>query len=379
MEENTFNFNQFVDRGDKIKEISDGLLKFNNVIITGYAGTGKTVLAKMYAHQNPLNFQNINYLYGYELELGEKTISNFRQYFLRERSISEENTLWIIDEFQSIISEKIKTEIFQLSKEGRKYGHKLIIVSQTNPDKIIQSNSVTINLDGLSREQIRELISNKLEISKELFYQQRDVDQIGKILEGNPLAIDLIANYAKTYNVSFSEIFDVLNKDLVYKSPIIDNLDFKWATEKKSKIITDVRFVNSNLIEKISKQPKLIYELTPRKFEELIADLLHKQGYNITLTQETRDGGKDIFIAENKLIGNFLYYVECKRNSPKRPVGVNVVRELYGTITADRATAGIIVTSSYFSPDAIEFRDKVKNQISLIDYLNLQEWMKKIK
>ena len=56
-----------------------------------------------------------------------------------------------------------------------------------------------------------------------------------------------------------------------------------------------------------------------------------------------------------------------------------MVRELYGTIMADKVTAGILVTSSYFSPDAHEFREKIKNQISLIDYIKLQQWFNNLR
>ena len=116
-----------------------------------------------------------------------------------------------------------------------------------------------------------------------------------------------------------------------------------------------------------------------RQFEFLVAELFEKKGYKVTPTPQTWDGGKDIFILEEKIIGTFLYYVECKKNAPERPVGVRVIRELYGTLTHDRATAGIVVTSSFFTKPAKSFVEKIKHQMSLIDFLQLIKCIEDLK
>jgi len=118
--------------------------------------------------------------------------------------------------------------------------------------------------------------------------------------------------------------------------------------------------------------------LTPRQFEEYTAELFEKRGYKVKLTPETRDGGKDLLIIQGDTLGEFLIYTECKRYAPDNPIGVRIVRELFGTIIADRATAGIIVTSSYFSPDAIVFTEKIKHQMSLVDFVKLKKWIEQI-
>ena len=144
------------------------------------------------------------------------------------------------------------------------------------------------------------------------------------------------------------------------------------------KLITDIRIVNS-LIQKIYKTPEEIHKLTPRQFEELIAELFTKQGYSVQLTKETRDGGKDLMILENNILGNFLIYGECKKYSQDNHIGVKLVRELYGTVIADKATAGIMITTSYFSNEAKSYTEKIKHQMSLIDYNILKLWLEKLK
>lgn len=66
-----------------------------------------------------------------------------------------------------------------------------------------------------------------------------------------------------------------------------------------------------------------------------------------------------------------MIYAECKRYSQKHPVNVGLVRELYGTIEADKATAGIMVTTSYFSKDARKFQGKINGRMNFIDYSEL--------
>ncbi len=39
-----------------------------------------------------------------------------------------------------------------------------------------------------------------------------------------------------------------------------------------------------------------------------MAELFKKMGYDVELTKETRDGGKDIYIAQKTDIGNRRYY-----------------------------------------------------------------------
>ncbi len=134
----------------------------------------------------------------------------------------------------------------------------------------------------------------------------------------------------------------------------------------------------SNLIESLHLRPEGLYSLSPRKFEELIAELLHREGMIIHLLPETRDGGRDILAITEDSLGRHLYYVECKRFAKNRPVNVGLVRALFGAVEKDRATAGLLVTTSYFSRDANNFREEIKHRMSFKDYTNLIEWLKKL-
>lgn len=88
--------------------------------------------------------------------------------------------------------------------------------------------------------------------------------------------------------------------------------------------------------------------LTPRKFEELVAELFRGKGYDIELTPPTADGGFDIRAVHRQAVGTAMVLIECKRYSQKK-AGLGVVRGLYGVVESERATRGIIATTSVFT------------------------------
>lgn len=138
-----------------------------------------------------------------------------------------------------------------------------------------------------------------------------------------------------------------------------------------SEIKNDINVITRSLLEKVTSKPEILYEITPRQFEELVCELFERKGYNVRLTRQTRDGGKDLIILSNSILGELMIYAECKRYSQKHPVNVGLVRELYGTIEADKATAGIMVTTSYFTKDARKFQEKISGRMNFIDYSEL--------
>lgn len=130
----------------------------------------------------------------------------------------------------------------------------------------------------------------------------------------------------------------------------------------------DLQEINDELIRRLAERPELMRELNSRKFEELIAELLQDKGYEVTLTPPSKDGGCDIFAIKRDDIGSALTLVECKRYAESNKVGVEIVRGLYGVVSAEQATRGLIATTSYFTSGATAFRDKVQYRLSLADF-----------
>ncbi|WZP01242.1 restriction endonuclease (plasmid) [Isosphaeraceae bacterium EP7] len=147
--------------------------------------------------------------------------------------------------------------------------------------------------------------------------------------------------------------------------------------EESQKIIVVAGKQWQPIINKLSKNPSIMRELPPREFEELICELLARDGLDVTLTPPTNDGGRDILAYMNTAYGRFLFLVECKRYAENNPVGVEIVRSLYGIVEQERATAGIVVATTRFTAGALDFQRKVNHRMSYRDYNVLIEWLKK--
>lgn len=64
--------------------------------------------------------------------------------------------------------------------------------------------------------------------------------------------------------------------------------------------------------------------------------------------------------------------MQCKRYAPDCSVGAPTVREFYGALRADtKATKGVLITTSTFTTQAVEFADS--NGIELLDRVQLQK------
>lgn len=165
-----------------------------------------------------------------------------------------------------------------------------------------------------------------------------------------------------------------------------NGIDFSSDTihsEKKiivppKEIIRGITVVDSSLLRRAKENPQIIHSFSPREFEEMVCELLDKQGYNVKLTKQTRDGGKDIIVVQKSILGEFCIYVECKKYDASRPISVSLVRELYGTVMIDNATAGMLITTSHFSKDAKEYTEQIKHRMTLKDYNDLLQELSKI-
>jgi hypothetical protein len=116
-----------------------------------------------------------------------------------------------------------------------------------------------------------------------------------------------------------------------------------------------------------------VYSLSPRRFEELTADVFNAHGYRVALTQSTRDGGADILLLQHDS-DTLAAIVECKRYARRRRVGVSLVRTLVGAAVAWDVRRAYLVTTSGFSPDAQHLVDDYERygyDIDLVGFSDL--------
>ena len=136
----------------------------------------------------------------------------------------------------------------------------------------------------------------------------------------------------------------------IFTSKSKDNIDEE--IDKKDSAIITLSPINDKVLKYLSENPEALYQLKGREFEYVMAEIYNKLGYKVEVTKASRDGGKDIIIRKPEILGDFIYYVECKKYAANRHVGVGIVKELDSVINMDKINGGIIATTSYFTKDA---------------------------
>lgn len=109
------------------------------------------------------------------------------------------------------------------------------------------------------------------------------------------------------------------------------------------------------------------------EFEDLVEQLLIKMGFQTEGRKPSADGGIDIVAVSSQPLVSGRYIIQCKRYTSS--VSSPIIRDLYGVVNASNANKGVLITTSSFTSDAIEFaRDK---PIELIDGVKLMDLLEK--
>jgi restriction system protein len=122
-----------------------------------------------------------------------------------------------------------------------------------------------------------------------------------------------------------------------------------------------LRLLRSRLLLNAQTNIDSLRKLPWKHFEDVLAETYRRQGYDVVeILGSGADGGVDLLLRKD----GHSVVVQCKRWRDK-PVPVQVVRELYGVMIDQRASAAKIVATTSFTPDAVAFaKDK---PIDLVD------------
>lgn len=124
--------------------------------------------------------------------------------------------------------------------------------------------------------------------------------------------------------------------------------------------------------EEQMKKVNFIFDLTPREFENEIAAIYSKLGYEVKITTYTNDKGVDVIAIKEKV----KFAIQCKRLQKDKVISRPELQKLYGGMASVKARRGIFVTTCKFSAPALEFARN--NRIECIDLEQLVEIINKI-
>lgn len=145
--------------------------------------------------------------------------------------------------------------------------------------------------------------------------------------------------------------------------------DDKTLDEKIYAIVEE----NNNILEKEILEE--VRRIKPKRFEQLVVELLLKMGYGVSgeAIGGRGDGGIDGVINQDKL-GVDRIYIQAKRYNEDANVTPNQVREFSGALNRGIGK-GIFFTTSSFTRQAEEEAEKAEKHIILIDGKELSRLM----
>ncbi len=188
------------------------------------------------------------------------------------------------------------------------------------------------------------------------------ITELGRnVLKQNPSQID--QNFLRKYD-SFREFKKgkATDKDV---EPVDERIETTATPEEVIDSAYDQlrKKVATDLLEKVK-------ECSPYFFETVVLRLLQAMGYGgVTgsglVTPQSGDGGIDGIISEDKL-GLDTVCIQAKRW--EKTVGSPTVKEFVGSMDLHRSKKGVILTTSHFSSDALEYVDRIEGKkVVLID------------
>lgn len=110
--------------------------------------------------------------------------------------------------------------------------------------------------------------------------------------------------------------------------------------------------------------------LDPYQFEQLTGMIFAEKGWKVSVTQKSRDGGKDV-IAQREIDNQLtVAYIQAKRYKEKNKVGIKEVKEFVATVAGDKADIGYMVTTSHFSNPAEHWLQSKGVDIATIELID---------
>ncbi len=131
----------------------------------------------------------------------------------------------------------------------------------------------------------------------------------------------------------------------------------------------------------LASHPEALAGCPARFFEELVAELLRTDGWNVEIVADTNMPGPDIIACSSRTIDSepVIFVVECKKYGKSTSVGVGEVRKLVHWVNKDyMTTLGMIVTTSSFTKTAQSEAQKMSGlKLSLVDQRKIISWLRR--
>lgn len=363
LEELTEPIDGFVDQPDVTRALQDALVAQRNpiVMLCGPPGSGKTTIARHFAS----TFYRRQIGFGYLFSAGVPSRGLDPLYESIERTKDDNGgRLYVIDDADRL--SRISFDSLHHLSLATSYQFLLLSQNQWHQFDFPQQTPV-VDIPTLTFAQIEQLCRNL----------------------GAPHVVEFLINGKFRGPMTPSLIKQFLMETIFKDGALADSAPFfrpglidahgaplSTNSTGARPLVTDLRAADRAILRKLTERPQLAYELDPRRWEEIVARFMEERGYQVELTPASRDDGRDIHVVRKDEFGSALILVECKRYAPDRPVGLAVVDRLYGVVERERATQGLVVTTSHFTAGARRVERQNERRLSLADYNAFLSWLR---
>jgi hypothetical protein len=147
--------------------------------------------------------------------------------------------------------------------------------------------------------------------------------------------------------------------------------EWKWICNL---LKPDFSALYGEIFERFLKRPDDLRRIEPRQFEILLDGIFKNNGYRTELGRGSGDGGVDIRIYHNDVVGEALTLVQAKQYAPHRPIGLEAVQALSGAVEDEKANRGLFVTTSRYLPGSQNFANRQNQRLQLAQTEDILKW-----
>lgn len=175
----------------------------------------------------------------------------------------------------------------------------------------------------------------------------------------------------------YPSTFYQLTKTLRQLGQISDFQPLKSYTAK-SPLIARVVTATTTVLKLLKRDVDAVYALSPPLFEEFVCERLHAMGMNVRQVGHTyaSDGGVDIIATPRESTFPFLLAVQVKHHRERSlKTSPEPVKDMQAVLHSLPFHAGMIVTNTEFTPDALWWASKSPGKIQLHDIQSIRNWI----
>lgn len=161
--------------------------------------------------------------------------------------------------------------------------------------------------------------------------------------------------------------------------PWADTVELRELFRSESLLTLYGSFFDQRFVDYIARNFGDIDRINWRKFEGLVCEYFEREGFHVEIGRGRDDDNVDarIWPAKADVSGPPAILVQCKRQ--KQKVSKVVVKALYADVQHERATSGLIVTTTALSPGAKKVSTARGYPITEANRATLQEWVLKMR